>query len=89
MNLDVHFMTLLIFYYLIIQLLQMERRYIYICSKCHIERDAPTYVKYVVFQSPIYMKTLLSQHPFYIQLFSFLNIGLHIQKKIGVLAHVK
>jgi hypothetical protein len=52
---------------------------IYICSKCHIERDAPTYVKYVVFQSPTYMKAFFSQHPFYIQLFSFLNIGLHIQ----------
>jgi hypothetical protein len=27
------------------------------------------------------MKALLSKHPFYIQLLSFLNIGLHIQKK--------
>jgi hypothetical protein len=27
------------------------------------------------------MKSLLSKHPFYIQLLSFLNIGLHIQKQ--------
>jgi Zn-finger protein len=33
---------------------------IYMCLKCYIERDAPTIVKYVVFQSPTYMKALLS-----------------------------
>jgi len=27
------------------------------------------------------MKALLFEHPFYIQLLSFLNIGLHIQKR--------
>jgi hypothetical protein len=67
MNLDVHFMALLIVCYLIIQLLQMEK--IYICFKCYVEYDAPTNVKYVVFQSPTYMKALLSKHPFYIQFF--------------------
>jgi hypothetical protein len=51
-----------------------------VCLKCYIERDAPTYVKYVVFQSPTYMKALLSKYSFYIQLLSFLYIGLHIQK---------
>jgi hypothetical protein len=50
------------------------------CLKCYIERDASTYVKYVVFQSPTFMRALLSKYPFYIQLLSFLNIGLHIQK---------
>jgi hypothetical protein len=30
MNLDVHFMILLVAYYLIIQLLQMKRKYIYV-----------------------------------------------------------
>jgi hypothetical protein len=54
---------------------------IYICSNCYIECDVPPYVKYVVFQSPTYMKALLFEHPFYIQLLSFLNIGLHIQKR--------
>jgi hypothetical protein len=44
---------------------------IYICSKCYIERDAPTYVKYVVSQSPTNMKALLFEHPFYIQLLFF------------------
>ncbi len=57
MNLGVQFMALLIVYYLIIQQLQMERRYI--CLECHIEHDAPTYVKCVVFQSSTYMKRLL------------------------------
>jgi hypothetical protein len=52
--------------------------YIYICLKCYIEHDAPTYVKYDVFQSSIYMKALLSKHPYYIQLLSFLNIGIYI-----------
>jgi hypothetical protein len=80
MNLDVNFMALLIVNYSIIQLLKMERIYIY--SKCYIEHDMSTYVKYVVFQSPTYMKTFLSKHPFSIQLLLFKNIGLHIQKKI-------
>jgi hypothetical protein len=47
MNLGVHFTALLIVYYLIIQQLQMERRCI--CFKCHIEHDAPTYVKLLFF----------------------------------------
>jgi len=47
MNLGVHFMALLIVCYLIIQQLQMERRYI--CLECHIEHDAPTYVQYCCF----------------------------------------
>jgi len=42
-----------------------------VCSKCYIEHDASTYVKYVVFQSPTYRKALLSKHPFYIQLLFF------------------
>jgi hypothetical protein len=40
-------MILLIAYYLIIQLFQMER--IYICFKCYIEHDAPTYVNICCF----------------------------------------
>jgi hypothetical protein len=44
---------------------------IYICLKCYIECDAPTYVEYIVLQSPTYMKALLFEHPFYIQLLSF------------------
>jgi hypothetical protein len=51
------------------------------CLKCYIECDASTYVKYVVFQSPTFMRALLSKYPFYIQLLSFKNIGLHIQKR--------
>jgi hypothetical protein len=69
MNLDIHFMALLIAYYLSIQLLQMER--IYLCFKCCIECDVPTCVKYVVFQSPTYMKAPLFEHPISIQLLSF------------------
>jgi len=51
MNLDVDFMALLIVYYLIIQLLQMERICVCVCVclKCYIEQNASTYVKYVVF----------------------------------------
>jgi hypothetical protein len=49
----------------------MEKEIIYIFSKCYIERDAPTYVKYVVFQLPTHMKALLFEHPFYIQLLFF------------------
>jgi len=64
MNLDVHFMALLIAYYMSIQQFQMER--IYLCLKCCIKCDVPTYVKYVAFQSPTYMKAPLFEHPFYI-----------------------
>jgi hypothetical protein len=52
----------------------------FLCLKCSIEYDAPTYGKYVVFQ-PIYVKALLLEHPFYIQLLLFLNIGLHIKNQ--------
>ncbi len=31
---------------------------IYVCLKCNIECDVPTYVKYVVFQSPTYIQLL-------------------------------
>jgi hypothetical protein len=77
MNLNVNFMALLIVYYSIIQLLQMERICVCVCvcvcvcSKCYSERDVSTYVIYVVFQSPTYRKALLSKHPFYIQLLLF------------------
>jgi len=47
-----------------------------------------TYVKYVVFQSPTAMKTFLSKHPFSIQLLFFKNIGLHIQKKLGIYIYI-
>jgi hypothetical protein len=60
MNLDVHFMALLIVYHLL-----------YNYFKCYIECDALTFVEYIVLQSPTYMKALLSKHPFYIQLLSF------------------
>jgi len=33
------------------------------------------------FQSPTFMRTLLSKYLFYIQLLSFKNTGLHIQKR--------
>jgi hypothetical protein len=32
--------------------------------KCYNEYDAPTYGKYVFFQSPTYMKAILVKHPF-------------------------
>jgi hypothetical protein len=52
----------------------------FLCLKCSVEYDAPTYGKYVVFQ-PIYVKAFLLEHPFYIQLLLFLNIGLHIENQ--------
>jgi len=54
---------------------------IYICSKCHIERDVPTYVKYVIFQSPTYMKAIFVSTSILCTIMFFFNIGLHIQKK--------
>ncbi len=57
MNLNVHFM-----YYLDVCIIRFftitsngKDIYIY---KCYIECDAPTYVKYVVFQSPTYIQLL-------------------------------
>jgi hypothetical protein len=70
MNLDVHFMALLIVYHLLYNYFKWKG-YIYICFKCYIECDALTFVEYIVLQSPTYMKALLSKHPFYIQLLSF------------------
>jgi hypothetical protein len=63
MNLGVNFIVnCLLCYYEITS----NGKEICIHLKCYIERDAPTYAKYVVFQSPTYMKALLSKHPFYI-----------------------
>jgi hypothetical protein len=38
----------------------------YLCLKCYVKFQAPTYAKYVVFHSPIHMNALLSEHPLYI-----------------------
>jgi hypothetical protein len=70
MNLDVHFMASLIGYYMIIQLLEMERRY--------------TYVKYVVFQSQFYLKAFFSKHPFCILLFFIKTLDYIYKNKNGV-----
>jgi len=90
MNLDVHFMALLI-----VPLLQMER--IYLCLKCCIECDMPRCVRYVVFQSPTYMKAPLYSSG--IHLFANIHFTYNYclfkildcicKNKIGVLAHVK
>jgi hypothetical protein len=54
--------------------------------KCHIERDVPTYVKYVIFQSPTYMKALfVSTSILYTIMFFFKILDYIYKNKFGVL----
>jgi hypothetical protein len=68
-------MALLIAYYLIIQLLQMERIYKF---RMLYWTWCTNICKIYIFQSPIYMKALLLKHQYYIQLLSFEKNGLYI-----------
>jgi hypothetical protein len=58
----------------------INKQEMYLCFKCFVEFQVPTYAKYIVFQSPIDMNAFLSKHPLYI----------HIQyQNCPVLAYVK
>lgn len=46
----------------------INRQEMYLCFKCFVEFQVPTYANYIIFQSRIDMNAHLSKHPFYIHI---------------------
>jgi hypothetical protein len=91
MNLNVHFMALLIAYYLIIQLFQMERICVCVCVclKCYIECDALTYVEYIFFNHQLIWKHFCLNIHFIYNYCLFKILDYIYKNKIWVLAWMK
>jgi hypothetical protein len=57
----------------------INRQEMYLCFKCFVGFQVPTYAKYIIFQSPIDMNAHLSKHPLYIHIqnqnFQVFSIG--------------
>jgi hypothetical protein len=52
-----------------------------ICTQCHSNKNKPLNVPYVMYNSPTYMKSFITTNPLFVQIFSFFDIGMHIQSK--------
>jgi hypothetical protein len=58
----------------------MKMEHLCLCKKCDKEKYRAYETSYMVFHSPNYMNSMLLIHRIHIQLLSFVDIGLHVEK---------